>query len=160
MKKLLPLLFGSLFGLLIFVAPGSPVHAAGLNQTNLAELQSTNVVSLSQTIGEIKRVANIIQAGAIEEPPVPEDCTCHALLPTLGAERNKIVFNLLKSDEFKIVKVESVLFGYKGTSTDDIQVVQPDENTTMVGVPFVNANGNLETFVFINGMLVGISPGN
>jgi hypothetical protein len=160
MKKLLPLLFGGFIALLIFVAPGNPVKAEGLDQTNLVVMQSTKVKSLSETIGEIKRVANIIQAGAIQGPSVPDDCGCHALQPILGAERNKIVTNLLASNEFKIVIVESVFFGYKWTGAQDIQVVKPDQSTTMVGVPFVNPKGNLEIFVFINGTFVGISPGN
>jgi hypothetical protein len=129
MKKLLPLLFGSFIALLIFVAPGNPVKAAEGDQP-------------AQPV--------VAQDG---------DCACHDVTPILGSERNKIVADLISSAEFKAVKKQYTAEGYKWLGAHDIEVIKFNVNgEILTGVPFVNSEGFMEMFVFIDGSFAGITP--
>jgi len=87
-----------------------------------------------------------------------ENCTCHELLPLQGAERNKIVAEFLSSAEFQAKKLELIKSGSSWNGAHTIEVVLPAEGVTMVGVPFISADGIAEVYVFINGYFVGTAP--
>lgn len=95
-----------------------------------------------------------------DPPPAVEDdgCSCHDLIPLQGAERNKIVAKFISSDEFKAKKMQLLKTGFTWNGANTIEVVLPAEGVTMIGVPFISANGTLEVYVFINGTFVGTSP--
>lgn len=70
-----------------------------------------------------------------------------------GAEKNKIVSDLLKSNEFKSVKKSQMENGYTLKGVNKIEVIY---NVTfdfmMVGVPFTAGNGQIEMAVFFDGV--------
>ncbi|MBT2696450.1 hypothetical protein J7E79_03240 [Bacillus sp. ISL-40] len=86
-----------------------------------------------------------------------EDCTCHNLLPLQGAQRNKIVANLISSDVFKEAKKDLREDGYKWNGANSIEVYQ-FEGVTAVGVLFTNKEGIIERRAFVNGYYVGPAP--
>ncbi|WP_316568643.1 hypothetical protein [Neobacillus sp. YIM B06451] len=90
---------------------------------------------------------------AAEEP-----CDCHSWVPISGAERNKEVAGLLSSDAFKDKKAELWSKGYGWNGAHQIEIVKPAPNVTMIGVPFVNTDGTVNIYVFINGSFVGVTP--
>lgn len=76
-----------------------------------------------------------------------------------GAEKNKIVSNLLKSDEFKNAKKELKEEGYKWKGVSDIEVVYNiTYDIMMVGLPVNKKDGTLGTATFFNGVLMGVAP--
>ncbi|MDR7001087.1 hypothetical protein [Neobacillus niacini] len=90
-----------------------------------------------------------------EEP----DCHCEDVTPIIGAEKNKIVADLISKDEFKHVKLEAIHSGYTYQGVSKIEVLSNYfYGVTIVGVPFVNSEGNVEMFVFIDGHFKGNSP--
>ncbi|MCM3764686.1 hypothetical protein [Neobacillus niacini] len=89
-----------------------------------------------------------------------DDCGCHDLVPLSGAERNKIVAKFLSSDAFKDKKAELLSSGNKWNGAHTIEVVLPAEGVTMIGVPFIDANGVPLMYVFLNGTFVGTAPVN
>jgi hypothetical protein len=90
-----------------------------------------------------------------------DDCACHDVSPILGAEKNKIVSDLLKSEEFKQVR-KSTKVEYSLKGVHNIEVVKLNQlNLIMVGVPFTkNDDGNIYMFAFMNGHFLGITPLN
>lgn len=86
-----------------------------------------------------------------------DECGCDTSEIT-GAERNKIVADILKSTEFKVTKAEHESAGYSMLGAEYIQVM--DNHTygfIMVGVPMTGPSGVI-MLVFFNGMYVGDSP--
>ncbi|WP_409275938.1 hypothetical protein V1499_10170 [Neobacillus sp. SCS-31] len=90
---------------------------------------------------------------AAEEP-----CDCHSWVPISGAERNKEVAGLLRSDAFKDKKAELWSKGYNWNGAHSIEVINPFPQLVMVMVPFVNPVGEVEQHVFINGEYAGSVP--
>jgi hypothetical protein len=131
MKKILTLLCTSLIVLLMFSTPGITVTAA----ENVVE----NVTYLDPP-----------RPGEVEDPG-DDGCTCHDLVPLTGSERNKIVATLLKSDVFKNQKMNFKKDGYKWNGASGIEVIQPIEEVTLVGVPFTSTDGILEMHTFLIG---------
>jgi hypothetical protein len=76
------------------------------------------------------------------EPDDPGHCGCEVSLIT-GAERNKIVANLLKSDVFKEVSVALKEDGFKWSGAGDIEIIQNHSHgdIIMVGVMYSNVTG-------------------
>ncbi len=88
-----------------------------------------------------------------------EDCGCHDVTFIVGAEKNKMVSDLLKSDEFKSVKSGLMQKGYTFNGVSDIQVVKINKfNVIMIGIPFINSDGTLEMAAFMDGQFQGIAP--
>jgi hypothetical protein len=87
---------------------------------------------------------------------VSDDCGCHDLKPLQGAERNKIVANLISNDEFKDMKKALQKNGYNWGGANSIEVIKT-EGMILVGVPFSNNQGNVVMHVFINGVYAGPS---
>ncbi|WP_144548140.1 hypothetical protein [Bacillus sp. X1(2014)] len=81
------------------------------------------------------------------------ECECD-VTPVLGAEKNKIVANLLNSQEFKNVKhsLKSDGYSYRGAKNIEVLINHTYGNIVMVGVPFYNADGMLEMAAFFNGI--------
>lgn len=84
-----------------------------------------------------------------------DDCECN-VTPILGAEKNKIVANLLSSQEFKNTKFSFTNAGFIWRGADNIEVIRDnDTNLVLVGVPFYGPDGiAITTAVFIDGINV------
>jgi hypothetical protein len=91
-----------------------------------------------------------------------DDCACHDVSPILGAEKNKIVSDLLKSEEFKSVRKNPEFNAFNWNGAANIEVVKLNQlNFVMIGVPFTNNNdGNVYMFAFMNGQFLGVTPLN
>ena len=84
------------------------------------------------------------------------ECGCD-VTPVLGAEKNKIVANLLSSHEFKNVKhlLKSEGYSYRGAKNIEVLINHSHKDTVMVGVPFYNEDGTIEMAAFFNGIYMG-----
>ncbi|OIK11340.1 hypothetical protein BIV60_18215 [Bacillus sp. MUM 116] len=90
--------------------------------------------------------------------PVKADCGCN-VSPIVGAEKNKIVAKLISNEEFKKVKLNSIHEGYSWKGVKAIEVIKDNDNgIILVGVPFINKDGSVEMFAFMDGHFLGISP--
>jgi hypothetical protein len=88
-----------------------------------------------------------------------DDCECHNVLTIFGAEKNKIVSDILKSDEFKNSKKGWRNKGYSFNGVDDVEVVKHNiSGSIMVGFPVTNKDGVREMAAFIDGVYLGIGP--
>ncbi|WP_413299258.1 hypothetical protein AA0X95_15360 [Bacillus sp. 1P10SD] len=81
-----------------------------------------------------------------------DDCGCTGTL--VGAEKNKIVADLLSSQEFKTAKAKltSAGYSYKGAS---LIVVAKMEKTIIAVVPFYTSDGQTIIAGFVNGAFQG-----
>lgn len=88
-----------------------------------------------------------------------DDCDC---IDLVGAERNKAVSDILKSNAFKVEKSEKKSEGYTFAGADKAMAVLmpgPGESFyTMVAMPFVHENGTMLFSVFADGMHMGDGP--
>src|SRR4051812_40487285 len=76
-----------------------------------------------------------------------------------GAEKNKIVSNLLKSDEFKDARKGLKKIGFKWNGVSEVEVVYNHSFQIMMsGLPVYNVDETIWTAVFFDGVLVGITP--
>jgi hypothetical protein len=88
-----------------------------------------------------------------------EECECHDVTFIFGAEKNKVVSDILKSDEFKNAKKDWKNNGYSLNGVDDVEVIKHNiYGFIMVGFPVTNKDGVLEMAAFINGKYLGIGP--
>jgi hypothetical protein len=98
-----------------------------------------------------------------------EPCICGDIITQeiLGAERNKIISNLLKSDEFKTIKKVQMQHGLKWNGVNNIvveNVIINDKDgnfiTSFIAIaaPFYDQDGTLNMAVFFNGEFQGIAP--
>ncbi|MDF2856004.1 MAG: hypothetical protein K0Q87_1855 [Neobacillus sp.] len=71
-----------------------------------------------------------------------------------GAEKNKIVSNLLKSEEFKNVKKKYMQNGFKWNGVSKVEVLKNHTHggMIMVGAPFYSPDGTVTMAVFFNGV--------
>ncbi|MFB3163360.1 hypothetical protein ABLO26_18585 [Neobacillus sp. 179-J 1A1 HS] len=88
-----------------------------------------------------------------------DECGCITEEIT-GAEKNKIVADLLKNVEFKYKKQELMNDGYRWNGVNEIEVIR---NITyggliMVGVPFIAEDGTVMMAAFFEGSYMGIAP--
>lgn len=84
-----------------------------------------------------------------------EECGCN-VSPILGVEKNKMVADLLKSEDFKKLKLELEQEQYRWDGAHDIEIIKNNDNgMILIGVPFSNGEGTVEMFVFIDGVFVG-----
>lgn len=80
------------------------------------------------------------------------ECGC-VVEPVYGAEKNKIVSNLLKSEEFKKVKKVNMENGLKWNGVKKVEVIYNiTQEIMMVGVPFMNEDGTVIMEVFFDGI--------
>jgi hypothetical protein len=88
-----------------------------------------------------------------------EECGCD-VSPVLGAEKNKIVAELISSQEFKDSKlsIKNEGYGWKGVSNFEVIVNHTYGEAIMIGVPYYNHDGSVEMAVFINGTYMGHNP--
>ncbi|MBM7655619.1 hypothetical protein [Neobacillus cucumis] len=88
-----------------------------------------------------------------------EDCACHDVTPILGAERNKIVADLISNNEFKTVKKDLMSKGYKWLGASEVQVYKHNQLPIMiVGLPFKDSKGTKWMATFLNGDYQGNVP--
>ncbi len=89
-----------------------------------------------------------------------DDCGCGDYLQ--GAERNKAVASILKSNEFKVVKADKKSNGYQFVGANQIMAIKMPNSEgkvyTMVAVPFVHENGEVLLSVFADGVHMGDGP--
>ncbi|MBT2655748.1 hypothetical protein J7E81_10960 [Bacillus sp. ISL-18] len=87
------------------------------------------------------------------------DCGCDTS-PVLGAEKNKIIANLISSQEFKDSKllIRNERYNWKGVNNIEVIVNHTYGDALMIGVPYYNQNGSVEMAVFINGLYMGHNP--
>lgn len=79
-----------------------------------------------------------------------EDCGCKSGFSI--SEKNKIVSDLLTSDNFKNTKILAETLGFKWRGADQIDLAKNDVNGLIyIMVPFYNTDGTIEVFLFING---------
>ncbi|WP_045521705.1 hypothetical protein [Neobacillus niacini] len=76
-----------------------------------------------------------------------------------GAEKNKIVSNLLKSDDLKNARKEIKEEGFKWNGIGNVEVIYNiTHDIMMVGIPVKNADETIWTAVFFNGVYMGVAP--
>ncbi|MDR7236760.1 hypothetical protein [Neobacillus drentensis] len=87
------------------------------------------------------------------------ECGCD-VSPVLGAEKNKIVAELISSQAFKDAKFSLRYDGisWKGAKNIEVIVNHTHDDALMVGVPYYTQEGSLKMAVFINGVYMGLSP--
>jgi hypothetical protein len=76
------------------------------------------------------------------------DCGCPGT-SIVGAEKNKIVADLLSSQGFKEVNLDMITKGSTWNGASSIEVVDIN-GLVLVGVPFLSAEGVPSMYVFIN----------
>jgi hypothetical protein len=85
-----------------------------------------------------------------------DDCGCGTVD---GAERNKVIADMLKSDVFKVKKEELKEAGYQWNGVANFEVsYNPDFGAYLVAMPLVNDNGELHYFLHAFGTFVGPVP--
>ena len=94
--------------------------------------------------------------------PGGHDCGCeeHGIFHLYGAEKNKIVADLLSSDQFKAKKLELLNDGYKYNGVKDIDVVEyrtAPGQPIGITVPFIREDGILQVALFIEGNFVVVT---
>jgi hypothetical protein len=104
-------------------------------------------------------VAVSLFAGFGNTAKAATDCGCDTS-PVLGAEKNKIIANLISSQEFKDAKlsVRNEGFSWKGVKNIEVIVNHTFGDALMIGVPFYHQDGSIEMAVFINGHYMGHNP--
>ena len=87
------------------------------------------------------------------------DCGCD-VSPVLGAEKNKIIADLISSQEYKDAKLNVRDEGYSWKGVNDIEVIVNHtlNDALMIAVPVYNQNGIAEMAVFINGKFMRVVP--
>lgn len=113
-------------------------------------------LSLFVTTGNTVKAEETVITPQTEED---ENCECHNVTPILGAEKNKIVADLLSSQEFKDTKLTLKSDGYSWRGAKNIEVLVHNKyGYIMIGVPFINNEGILEMAAFFDGKFLGIKP--
>lgn len=89
--------------------------------------------------------------------PVVEDCGC-PFEKVSGAEKNKVVSDLLKSEVFKNAKKQATEAGLKWRGADQIYIMKIQEGIPYaITVPFYTVDGDIVEYYFFNGELIGTS---
>jgi hypothetical protein len=98
---------------------------------------------------------NPVKAAETDE----EYCPCHDVTPILGAEKNKLISDLISSQDFKNVKnanikVESIWSGVNNTEV----FYQNYFRVMIIGIPVTSPDGTAMMATFIDGKFMGIAP--
>jgi hypothetical protein len=128
------------------------VNKGGETMKKLLTVLAGVVIALSLFV----TTGNTVKAAPKPNLPISEgehECGCD-VSPVLGAEKNKIVADLLSSKEFKNAKHSLKSDGYRYRGADNIEVLinHTYGDIIMVGVPFYNEDGNVEMAAFFNGV--------
>jgi len=130
MKKLIPLLIGSIIALFLFAVPGNLVNAEELTPAQPA-------------------------AGSADS----DDCGCQDVTPIVGIQKIKIIEKLIISKDFWTESLQAVKQGYYLTDVTKIEVIKSNQTgQILVGVPFKNRDGAVLMYVFSDGKFLGTSP--
>ncbi|WP_460348503.1 hypothetical protein [Pseudoneobacillus sp. C159] len=88
-----------------------------------------------------------------------DDCGCPNVEMIVGAEKNKMVAELLKSNGFKDFKKSLMENGYSYRGVHDIEVANfIDYGFIAIAVPFINKDGAVEMKVFVDGVYMEFAP--
>lgn len=88
-----------------------------------------------------------------------EDCTCHNVTPIYGVQKNKIIANLISSQEFKNAKLSIIKDGDNWRGINNTEVfVHNSYGITIVGVPFIAQDGTIMMATFFDGFFMGSAP--
>ncbi|WP_407268020.1 hypothetical protein [Radiobacillus sp. PE A8.2] len=100
-----------------------------------------------------------ILAPTVSAAEVDDDCGCHdGVRDVTGAEKNKIVSNLLKSDEWKAMKKDVKALGYKWNGVSGIEV-QEQYDQYLVVIPFLtNDRSEVHYLPYMNGQFLAPFP--
>ncbi len=85
-----------------------------------------------------------------DQATVTDECGCDVSVIS-GAERNKMVANLLKSDDFKTQRENLKKDGYSWNGANDIEIIQNHSHgdIILVGVPFTDEAGNVVFYAYL-----------
>ncbi|MFP5111978.1 hypothetical protein ACSU64_06310 [Bacillaceae bacterium C204] len=114
---------------------------------------------LTVLAGVVIALSLFLTTGNTVKAEEPDECGC-IVSPVLGAEKNKIVANLLSSQEFKNVKhsLKGKGYSYRGAKNIEVVINHSQGDITMVAVPFYNQDGFIEMAVFFEGQYMGQVP--
>lgn len=97
---------------------------------------------LAMLLGSLAVVLLVFSPGDSAYAAGEEVCACHDVTFILGVERNKIVSDFLKSEEFKNLKKSMEQSGTVWSGADAIEIVRYNINGfTIVGTRFVDQKG-------------------
>ncbi|PLS09546.1 hypothetical protein [Neobacillus cucumis] len=87
------------------------------------------------------------------------DCGCD-VSPVFGAEKNKMVADLISSQEFKDAKrsIKNEGYSWRGVKNIEVIINHSHGDAIMIGVPFYSSDRSIEMAVFINGKFMGHQP--
>lgn len=86
-----------------------------------------------------------------------DDCGCGQVV---GAEKNKIVADLLKSDAFKAKKHELLKQGYKWNGVDGAEVDKNGNNEILIAIPLLNADREEVFLIYVYGQFFVVAKPN
>lgn len=87
-----------------------------------------------------------------------DDCGCVTEEIT-GVEKNKIVSDLLKSNELKYAKQSLKEQGYKWNGVGNVEVIyNVSWQTMMIGIPVKYSDGTVWIAAFFDGIYMGVTP--
>lgn len=110
--------------------------------------------------GALIALSLFVTTGNTAKAAKPDDCGCKGTL--VGAEKNKVVADLLSSQEFKTAKAEltSAGYSYKGASLivvakGEVEIEGKMEEVTISVVPFYTSDGQTIIAGFVDGKFQG-----
>jgi hypothetical protein len=120
---------------------------------------------LSLVLGSLIVVLMLVSPGntakaagpSSEQATVTGECGCDVSVIS-GAERNKMVSDLLKSDDFKAQRENLKKDGYSWNGANDIEIIQNHTHgdIILVGVPFTDEAGTevFYAYLYMNGTFI------
>ncbi|MEH7415381.1 hypothetical protein V7266_08895 [Neobacillus drentensis] len=100
-----------------------------------------------------------VTSGNTAKAAETDDCPCHQVTIIRGAERNKMVADVISSENFKNVKKELEQDGFKWTNAHDIEVIKYNLNgKILIGIPFMNNQGFIVMAGYLDGVYSGTYP--
>ncbi len=92
----------------------------------------------------------IIMVFALPVGALAEECGC-GLVEVQGAEKHKIVSDLLKNDAFKAEKKAITEQGFKWTGVSKAEVVRTPDGDIFVAIPVTSPTGENYGLVYVYG---------
>ncbi|MFK7691227.1 hypothetical protein [Paenibacillus sp. HJGM_3] len=102
-------------------------------------------------------MAMVLVLSPIGRVSANDDCGCGQVV---GAEKNKIVADLLKSDAFKAKKQELLKQGYKWNGVDGAEVDKNGNNEILIAIPLLNADREEVFLIYVYGQFYVVAKPN
>ncbi|WP_226037444.1 hypothetical protein [Aquibacillus saliphilus] len=118
-------------------------------------LRKNSIIILLATIGTLFLFSPVASAHE------GDDCGCgEGVREITGSEKNKIVANLLSSDEFKEKKKELKKIGYHWNGVNEVEVEFSEPlNEILIAIPFLNQDRSEKYYwLYAFGEFVGPVP--